>query len=141
MIELKKLCEHIKGASTLKPSERHELANAIQAAAPSMEIGDLKVLNRVLSDLVAADAAKNSKKAVRLRKLQAAMESSDKTVEARINLVRGEFRRLGFGDINACAKDGVDAMELHKRAKAEGWQPHRITNLKIQASAIGLIED
>src|SRR6476660_3892159 len=129
MTELTKFADLIKNAST---AQRSKIMDDIRAAAPSLPIGDLKVLNRVLSDLVAADAAKNSKKAVRLRKLQAAMESSDKTVEARINLVRGEFRRLGFGDINACAKDAVDAMELHKRAKAEGWQPHRITNLKIQ---------
>ena len=37
-------------------------------------------------------------------------------------------------------KAGIDATELHKRAKAEGWQPQRIINLKIQAEAIGLME-
>jgi hypothetical protein len=141
MSELTKFANLIKNASTLKASERTELAAAIQAAAPSLGIGDLKILNKALSDLVAADAAKNTKKAQRLQRLQAATQSEDMAVESSINHVRGELRRLGFGaDINAHAANGIDALEIHKRAKAEGWQPQRIINLKIQAERIGLME-
>jgi hypothetical protein len=140
--DIKKFTDHIHGASTLKPAERSQLADAISAAAPHMQIADLRVLNKALSDLIQGDAEKHSKKAVRLRKLQAALEnqSADPVVDSQIRLVRGSLRTLGYGDLNEHTKNGLDPLELHKRAKAAGWQPERILNLKIQAERIGLLD-
>jgi hypothetical protein len=136
MTELSKFSDLIKNAST---AQRSKIMDDIRAAAPSLPIADLKVLNKALTEVLAADAAKNSRKALRLQKLQAAMASDDRTVETRIDFVRGELKRLGY-DINASAKDGIDAMELHKKAKTEGWRPERITALKIESTNLGLME-
>jgi hypothetical protein len=136
MIELKKLCEHIKGASTLKPHERHELANAISAVAPSMEIADLKVLNKVLSDLVAADAAKNSRKAQRLARVQAAIE--DPQMQPTINYCSGRLHSLGM-DINSLAAS-ADVHALDKAMTEAKWKPDQHIGMKSALSRLGVLD-
>jgi hypothetical protein len=129
-----------KDSSSMNTKFDNKTLDSVKASAPSLPLHDLKILNAALAAELKAREAQNSKKALRLQRLQAAMASEDKTVEARVNLVRGELKRLGY-DINASAKDGIDANELHKKMKAEGWAPLRMIDLKIQCSAIGLIED
>jgi hypothetical protein len=141
--DIKKFTDHIRGASTLKATERAELAAAIQAAAPSLGIADLKVLTKTLSDLVQADAAKNSRKAVRLQKLRAALENQadDPAVDSQVRKVRGELQRLGLGDINGHSATGVDLHDLDRRMKDEKWDAKRKIALKCDLSQIGLLED
>jgi hypothetical protein len=137
-----KFASHIKGATTLTAVERTQLADAISAAAPHMGINDLKALNKSLNDFIAADAAKHSKKAVRLQKLQAALENQadDPLIDSRVRLVRGALRRLGLGDLNDHSKNGIDPFELDRRCKEAGWQSTQTINLKIQCASIGLMD-
>jgi hypothetical protein len=59
-------------------------------------------LLETLSAAVQADAAKNSAKAKRLQRLQAAIASQtqDPAIDARVNAVRGELKRLGLDIIS-----------------------------------------
>jgi hypothetical protein len=140
--ELTKFASMIRNASTMKAHERHELADAISAAAPSMEIADLKTLNRALTDLIQADAARNSAKSKRLARLQSAMASQadDPLTDSKVAACRSELRRLGFGDINAHAQNGVDVRDLDQRMKAEKWSDQRRIALKVALAHIGLVD-
>jgi hypothetical protein len=60
---VKKFSDHIRGASTMKRTDLVELADAIQAAVPSLDISQLKALERVIKQLIASDAAKKTSKA------------------------------------------------------------------------------
>jgi hypothetical protein len=114
----------------------------IKASASSLPLADLKALNLALAAQVKAQEAKTSKKALRIARLQAALENQadDPLVDSRVRLVRGSLRRLGLGDINDHAKNGIDVFELDKACKAAGWKSTQSINLKIQASAIGLMD-
>ena len=137
--QLSKFSDLIKNAST---SERSKILDDIRASAPSLPLADLKTLTAALSEAVRAQDSKNSKKALRLQRLQATIagQDDDPEIEASVRLVRAELQRLGFGEINAHGQAGIEALEIHKRGKAANWDPTRITRLKIEASRIGLVE-
>jgi hypothetical protein len=138
-----KFASHIRGATTLTAIERSQLADAINASAPHMAINDLKALNKGLTELIAADSAKRSKKALRLQRLQAAMADQDDDkpgIDAIVQRTRGELSRLGYKDINEISAAGIDPHELHKKAKAAGWDTVRTIALKTNCAMIGIIE-
>jgi hypothetical protein len=122
--------------------DREKLLTDIVQAAPNLPIATLKRLSFELSAAAKAKETQQSGKVQRLQRLAAAMESDDPAIDSQIRYVGGELRRLGYGDnaINAHAKNGIDALALHKRAKDAAWKPERVINLKAQATAIGLIE-
>ena len=90
-----------------------------------MPLADLKTLTAALSEAVRAQDSKNSKKALRLQRLQATIagQDDDPEIEASIRLVRAELQRLGFGEINAYGQAGIEPLEIHKRGKAANWGP------------------
>jgi hypothetical protein len=122
--------------------DREKLLDDIVQAAPNLPIATLKKLAGELSAAAKAKEAKSSAKAQRIARLQAALENQtdDPLIDSRVRLVRGSFRRLGLGDINDHSKNGIDPFEIDKACKAAGWKSTEATNLKIQASAIGLME-
>jgi hypothetical protein len=133
-----KFSDAIKNATTF---ERGKILDSIKAAAPSLPVAELKTLIAALDAEVKAQQSKNSAKSQRLQRLQAAMENQDDPqISKRVNLVKGELSRLGYASINEISANGVNAAELHKRAKDAGWQLERITLLKTAAAMIGIVE-
>jgi hypothetical protein len=141
MTQLTKFADLIKNATT---QERGKILDDIKAAAASgnMPLADLKALSAALDAEVKARQAKTTLKAKRLERLAAAMadQSNDAQIDSAVALVRAGLRSLGFGDINAHGEKGIDANELHQKAKAAGWDGVRITQLKAAAAAIGICE-
>jgi hypothetical protein len=121
----------------------NETLAAIQASAPSLPLHDLKVLNAALAVELRARESQNSKKAIRLKKLQAAMaaQAGDPLTDSKVGTCRSELRRLGLGEINAHGENGVDLHDLDQRMKAEKWDAARRISLKAALSDIGLLED
>jgi hypothetical protein len=121
----------------------NETLAAIQASAPNLPLHDLKILNAALAAELKARESQNSRKAVRLQKLQAAMaaQASDPLTNSKIGTCRNELRRLGFGDLNACAKDGVAIHDLDQRMRDANWDTKRKIALKLALSDVGLLED
>jgi hypothetical protein len=136
MSELTKFANLIRNASTLKATERAELASAIQAAAPSLGIGDLKILTKVLTELVQADAAKNSAKAKRLARISAAQ--SDPQMVPTINYCSARLRSLGL-DIDSLAAS-ADVHALDKAMTEANWKPDQRIGMKSALSRIGVLD-
>ena len=117
--------------------------DSIKASAPSLPLHDLKILNAALAAELKAREAQNSKKAIRLKKLQAAMaaQADDPLTNSKVGTCRSELRRLGLGEINAHGENGVDLHDLDQRMKNEKWDAARRISLKVALSDIGLLED
>jgi ribosomal protein L20 len=118
--------------------------NDISAAAKNMPTSDLKVLIKALSDEVRAKEAKTDKEAVRLQKLQAAMQASvtDESAKNLLKNVRDELRRLGLpNDLNAAAsKGGYSLAEVDKALKQSDFQVDRKVAFKNKLDWIGLLD-
>jgi hypothetical protein len=47
-------------------------------------------------------------------------QANDPQVDSAVQLVRGGLRSLGYADINEISAAGINAAELHQKAKAAG---------------------
>jgi hypothetical protein len=136
-----------KDSSTMNILEQMKAAGVklddISAAAKNMPAQDLKVLIKALSDEVRAKEAKTGKEAVRLQKLQAAMEASshDQSAQNLLKNVKEELRRAGLpNDLNAAAqKGGYTLGEVDKALKASDWQTDRKIAFKNKLDLVGLL--
>jgi Asp-tRNA(Asn)/Glu-tRNA(Gln) amidotransferase A subunit family amidase len=121
--------------------DREKLLDDIVAAAPDMPIASLKRLSTELSAVAKSKELKASRKGQRLALLAAAMhdQADEPEVNARVELARGELRRLGLS-LNEVPADGFDHVDLNNRIRAANWSDERRHTLLSVMATIGLIE-
>jgi hypothetical protein len=121
--------------------DREKLLDDIVQAAPNLPLATLKRLSGELSAAAKAKEAQRSRKAIRLGRLEAAMtnQADDPHTADRVELARGELRRLGL-NINESGPDGFNVFEVDQKMKAANWSDERRGALKACMYEIGLIE-
>jgi hypothetical protein len=133
MTQATKFADLIRNATT---HEREKLADAIQAAAEHLSPADLKPLIAGLTEIVKADAEKNSAKSKRIAKMNAAQ--ANVLMEPTIKFAAGRLRSLGL-DLNVIAAS-ADVNAVDKAMSEKKWTGEQRIGLKSALAHIGAIE-